>query len=63
MSLGTESQQGGWAAGSSPDGRGQFEYVADPRPMAPAPVPPPTGNPLLYSTLERAMLPTAADDD
>jgi Mn-containing catalase len=36
-SQGLESQQGLWAGGSTPDGRGQFEYLADPRPLGPAP--------------------------
>ena len=36
-SSGTESQQGGWAGGEAPDGRGTFEYVADPRPLGPEP--------------------------
>ncbi len=34
-SEGTESRQGRWAAGPSPDGRGEFEYLADPEPMGP----------------------------
>jgi Mn-containing catalase len=38
-SAGTESQQGRWAAGTTPDGLGQFEYVADPKPLGEVPVP------------------------
>jgi manganese catalase len=34
---GLDSQQGRWAAGPSPDGRGQFEYLAEPRPLGEAP--------------------------
>ena len=34
-SEGTESQEGRWAKGKSPDGKGQFEYVAQPKPMGP----------------------------
>lgn len=34
---GLESQQGRWAAGPSPDGRGQFEYLAAPKPLGAAP--------------------------
>jgi Mn-containing catalase len=33
FSDGLESQDGGWAAGPAPDGKGTFEYVAEPRPM------------------------------
>jgi len=33
-SEGTESSEGRWAAGPSPDGKGQFEYVATPQPMS-----------------------------
>ena len=33
-SAGTESSQGSWASGERPDGRGQFEYLADPKPPA-----------------------------
>src|SRR3954453_21644004 len=36
-SQGLESQQGLWAQGPTPDGRGQFHYLADPKPLAPAP--------------------------
>ncbi|ACJ00064.1 manganese catalase family protein [Rhodospirillum centenum] len=38
FSEGTESAQGRWARGRAPDGRGDLEYVADPRPMGEAPV-------------------------
>jgi Mn-containing catalase len=30
---GTESAEGRWAKGPTPDGKGQFEYVAEPRPL------------------------------
>jgi Mn-containing catalase len=33
-SQGTESSEGRWAAGPTPDGFGQFEYLADPKPMS-----------------------------
>lgn len=36
-SEGTESASGGWGKGRTPDGRGQFQYLADPKPMGPAP--------------------------
>lgn len=34
-SRGLESQQGRWASGPMPDGKGDFEYLADPVPMGP----------------------------
>lgn len=34
-SRGTESEQGRWASGPSVDGKGAFEYVADPVPLGP----------------------------
>ncbi len=34
-SEGVESQQGRWAAGPSPDGRGSFDYVMNPEPLGP----------------------------
>src|SRR5688572_8894474 len=34
-----QSGQGMWTSGSTPDGRGQFQYVAQPAPMGPIPVP------------------------
>jgi len=36
-SEGTESAEGRWARGRTPDGRGEFQYLADPRPMGPEP--------------------------
>jgi len=36
-SNGTESRQGSWAAGPTPDGNGEFEYLADPQPLGPEP--------------------------
>jgi Mn-containing catalase len=36
-SEGEESASGAWAAGPTPDGRGQFQYLADPEPMGPEP--------------------------
>jgi Mn-containing catalase len=49
LSEGTESKEGRWANGSSPDGKGKFEYLENPQPQGPigeAPIP----NPKLYST-------------
>jgi Mn-containing catalase len=36
-SSGVESQEGKWARGATPDGRGTFECVEDPRPLGPEP--------------------------
>lgn len=36
-SEGTESAEGRWAKGPSIDGRGTFEYLADPKPLGPEP--------------------------
>ncbi|MGF1495236.1 MAG: manganese catalase family protein [Elainellaceae cyanobacterium] len=52
LSEGTESKEGGWAKGPSPDGKGEFEYVEKPEPQGPegqAPAP----NPKLYATTEQ----------
>jgi len=51
LSAGNESAQGRWARGPSPDGRGQFQYVANPAPLAPPPEPPPVPNPRVYDTV------------
>jgi Mn-containing catalase len=40
-SQGTESAEGRWARGATPDGSGEFRYVANPEPMAPQPMPTP----------------------
>ena len=37
LSAGQESGEGRWASGPSPDGRGQFEYLATPQPLGEAP--------------------------
>src|SRR3954464_5622901 len=34
-STGTESREGRWAEGATPDGKGEFEYVENPVPMGP----------------------------
>jgi Mn-containing catalase len=45
----TDSALGRWASGPTPDGRGEYEYVADGRPLAEE-GPPPAADPLLYVT-------------
>ena len=49
LSDGTDSRQGRWAAGPTPDGKGDFTYLADPQPLAPAPILPPA-DPRLHGT-------------
>lgn len=49
MSEGEESAQGRWASGPSMDGKGEFEYVANPQPQGPAVEPPPP-HPHLHGT-------------
>ena len=49
LSEGEESSQGRWAKGRSMDGKGEFEYVANPQPQGPE-VEPPQPNPSLHST-------------
>ena len=49
-SAGTESGQGRWAQGPTPDGLGEFEYFADPRPLTTDMGIAPQPNPLLHGT-------------
>jgi len=48
-SEGEESAQGRWAKGPTMDGRGEFEYVANPQPLGPEPEPP-QPDPRLHGT-------------
>jgi Mn-containing catalase len=41
LSRGEESAQGRWAYGPTPDGKGEFQYVANPRPLGDVPILPP----------------------
>jgi len=50
-SEGTQSEQGRWAKGPSMDGKGEFEYVANPQPLGPEPHPP-QPDPKLHGTGE-----------
>ena len=58
---GPESQQGRWASGPSMDGKGEFEYVAEPEAMGPEMdgLDPPV-EPRLYSTPKQPMSPSAS---
>ena len=61
FSEGNESQEGRWASGPSKDGKGEFEYVAEPRAMGPqvAELAPPV-EPRLYSTPKQPMPPASS---
>lgn len=48
-SEGEESGQGRWAKGPSMDGKGEFQYVANPQPLGPQPEPP-QPDPRLHGT-------------
>lgn len=37
LSEGTDSKEGRWASGPTPDGKGEFVYLADPKPLGPEP--------------------------
>jgi Mn-containing catalase len=51
LSEGKDSQQGRWAQGKTPDGKGQFEYLGDPKPQGEAlSSPAAPADPRLYST-------------
>jgi Mn-containing catalase len=50
MSEGEDSSEGLWSSGNTPDGKGQFEYLANPQPLGPSPEPPPMPHPLLYGS-------------
>jgi Mn-containing catalase len=49
LSEGTESKEGGWAKGPSPDGKGEFEYLENPEGESAMPDPP-APDPRLHST-------------
>lgn len=49
LSSGTESADGSWASGTTPDGKGSFQYLEAPEPLSEAPVLPPA-DPRLHGT-------------
>ena len=60
-SEGGESAQGRWAKDPSPDGKGQFEYLANPKPMGETVVElGPPADPRLYGTPKQPMPPSAS---
>ena len=60
-SQGTESSQGRWAAGPTPDGKGQFEYLADPAPLSTDDGLLGQVDPRLYGTPKMPVPPAAAE--
>jgi Mn-containing catalase len=56
LSAGEESRAGSWASGRTPDGQGQFEYLAQPQPLGPIAEPPPP-DPRTFGTPNPAMVP------
>ncbi|WP_338000427.1 manganese catalase family protein [Chelativorans sp. YIM 93263] len=57
---GTASEQGSWAKGPSPDGKGEFEYLPDPQPMGETVEELAPGDPLLHGTPKKPMPPAAS---
>jgi Mn-containing catalase len=60
LSEGTESQGGRWARGRSMDGKGEFEYLADPQPLGEAVEELGEVDPRLHGTPKRPKPPTAS---
>ncbi|MBA3415597.1 MAG: manganese catalase family protein [Chloroflexia bacterium] len=59
-SAGTDSQQGRWAQGPTPDGLGEFQYLADPKPLTDDVGTAPPVNPLLHGTAKEPTAPVAS---
>lgn len=57
---GTESKEGRWASGPTPDGHGNFEYLADPQPLGETVEELNQGDPLLHGTPKAPMPPSAS---
>jgi Mn-containing catalase len=55
LSQGTESEQGGWAKGPTPDGLGTFEYLTDPQPLTDDTGEKQPGDPRLHGTPKQPM--------
>jgi Mn-containing catalase len=60
-SQGTESEEGRWAKGKTPDGIGEFEYLADPAPLSDDTGTLVPGDPLLHGTPPMPMPPVTSD--
>jgi Mn-containing catalase len=59
-SRGTESELGSWARGQAPDGKGQFEYIANPQPEGEAPVLDGGADARFYGTTKQPQMDKAA---
>jgi Mn-containing catalase len=59
-SAGEESGQGRWTQGKTPDGLGEFQYVADPRPLTRDDGTAPQPDPRLHGTAKQPIPPTAS---
>lgn len=57
---GTESEEGSWAKGPTPDGKGEFEYLADPQPLGERVNGLRPMDPRLHGTPKMPMPPTAS---
>ncbi|MGV3774700.1 MAG: manganese catalase family protein [Verrucomicrobiales bacterium] len=60
FSQGTESSEGRWASGMAPDGKGQFQYVAEPKAHGPIPNLQGGADPNFYGTPAVPLPPTKA---
>ena len=58
-SQGTASQEGRWAKGPTPDGNGEFQYLADPKPLSDDVGMLDQGDPRLHGTPKQPMPPIA----
>ena len=63
LSEGNESQQGAWAQGTAPDGKGQFEYIEHPEPQGQKAEPLPVGDKRLHNTGQTNMAQSVPTDD
>ncbi len=61
LSEGNDSQQGAWAQGTAPDGKGQFEYLENPEPLGEKAEPLPAGDERLHNTGKASIAATAQD--
>jgi Mn-containing catalase len=61
-SAGTESAEGRWASGVTPDGRGQFEYLATPEPLGETVVQLEPVTPATHNTPPVPMRPSISDE-
>ncbi|WIJ24935.1 manganese catalase family protein [Devosia sp. RR2S18] len=59
-SEGTESAQGRWAKGPTPDGKGQFEYLSNPKPLGETVTELPEADPRLHGTPKKPMPPVSS---